>query len=222
MKPNFKVRKYKRSESIVFRKTNESFGGLSNMAPGFPLVINGIKILTSEALYQACRFPHLPEVQKLIVDQKSPMTAKMKSKPYRARTRPNWDNDRILIMRWCLRVKLLQNWDKFHPLLLATNNLPIVEESKKDDFWGAKPIDTDLLFGVNALGRLFMELREEFKDISEGKLTLNPPNLNDFVFLNSAIPKITVDIKKNEALSKINKKEIENPHYQYTLDNFFR
>ena len=75
------LREYKRSEVVHFRKTDEEFGGLSNMAPGYPLRINGTLIFTSEALYQACRFPHRPEVQRLIISQTSPMTAKMKSKP---------------------------------------------------------------------------------------------------------------------------------------------
>ena len=58
------TRSYERQGSVVFCKTNEEFGGLSNMAPGFTLRVNGIDILTSEALYQACRFPHLPDVQR--------------------------------------------------------------------------------------------------------------------------------------------------------------
>ena len=65
------------------------------------------------------------------------------------------------VMRWCLRVKLAQIWDEFSRLLLATGDRPIVEESRKDEFWGAKVVNTDTLVGVNALGRLLMELREK-------------------------------------------------------------
>ena len=85
------TREYQRKVATVFLRTREAFGGLSNMAGGFPLKVNGIKLLTSEALYQACRFPHLPDVQRLIVEQNSPMTAKMKGKPYRNNSRPDWD-----------------------------------------------------------------------------------------------------------------------------------
>lgn len=113
-------RTYQRSECVVFRKTNEHFGGLSNMAGGYPLRVNGVRILTSEALYQACRFPHMPDVQRLIIDQPSPMTAKMKSKPYRADSRPDWDRVRVAVMRWCLRVKLAQHWTKFGARLRET------------------------------------------------------------------------------------------------------
>jgi type I restriction enzyme S subunit len=158
---NGHTRIYDRANSIVFKKTKEAFGGLSNMAGGFPLCVNGIRILTSEALYQACRFPHLPEVQKLIIAQKSPMTAKMKGKPHRASSRSDWDLVRVKIMRWCLRVKLAQNWAAFSRLLLDTGDRPIVEESRRDAFWGAKPVDEQTLVGMNVLGRLLMELREE-------------------------------------------------------------
>lgn len=161
---NRQRRTYNRAESIVFLKTREAFGGLSNMAGDFPLCVNGIHIRTSEALYQACRFPHLPEVQRLIIEQRSPMTAKMKSRKHHQDSRTDWDCVRVKIMRWCLRVKLIQNWDAFSELLLKTGDQSIVEQSRKDDFWGAKPIDTHTLVGVNALGRLLMELREEVKN----------------------------------------------------------
>jgi ribA/ribD-fused uncharacterized protein len=185
---NLDVKKYYRNESIVFRKTKENFGGLSNMAAGYPIILNGIKILSSEALYQACRYPHLPEVQKTIIDQKSPMTAKMKSKKFRHETRHNWERDRIKIMRWCLRIKLSNNWLKFSELLLSTGNSPIVEESYKDDFWGAKPVDVNLLIGTNALGRLLMELRSELQQYElNKKYLLNPPNLNDFFLYGKTI-----------------------------------
>lgn len=157
------TRAYDRNESVVFLKTKEAFGGLSNMAGGFPLRVNGIRILTSEALYQVCRFPHMPEVQRIIIGEASPMTAKMKSKPYRGNSRQDWDRVRVKVMRWCLRVKLAQNWLAFSKLLLETEERPIVEESRKDAFWGAKPMDGNTLVGINVLGRLLMELREEIK-----------------------------------------------------------
>src|SRR5207244_10543184 len=108
-----------------------------------------------------CRIPNLPEVQKLIKNQSSPMTANMKGKPYRDQTRPDWDGSaRVTIMRWCLRVKLAQNCDKFGSLLRETRDLPIVEESRRDAFWGAKAVDDETLEGQNVLGRLLMELRQ--------------------------------------------------------------
>lgn len=133
------------------------------MAGGYPILVNGIRIFTSEALYQACRYPHLPDIQRMIIGQTSPMTAKMRSKPYRDKTREDWLQVRVRVMRWCLKAKLYQNWQSFSELLLKTDDLPIVEESRKDTFWGAIPVDAETLFGANVLGRLLMELREEIK-----------------------------------------------------------
>ena len=176
------TRTYRRAESAVFCKTNERFGGLSNMAGGFPLCINGIKVLTSEALYQACRFPHLPDVQRLILEQKSPMAAKMKSKPHRKDSREDWDSICVQVMQWCLRVKLAQNWNKFRDALLETGTLPIVEESRKDDFWGAKAIDEDTLVGANVLGRLLMDLRELVRGSDTDALrVVEPPAIPQFL-----------------------------------------
>lgn len=191
---NSQLRTYVRSEVVVVYKTKEAFGGLSNMAAGYPLQINGVRILTTEALYQACRFPHMPDVQRQIIGQQSPMTAKMKSKSHRENSRPDWDEIRHKVMRWCLRVKLAQNYEEFGRLLLATRNQPIVEQSRKDDFWGAKVVDDagDTLVGQNVLGRLLMELREKLKDDTEGVLKTVPPlGISDFMLLGKPIETVT-------------------------------
>jgi len=182
------TRSYRPEDCVVFRKTNERFGGLSNMAPGFPLEVNGIRIRSSEALYQACRFPHKPEIQRLIIQQGSPMTAKMKSKPHREGTRADWDAVRVNIMRWCLRVKLAQNWSKFSDLLLATGDRPIVEDSRKDDFWGAIRTDDGTLIGRNILGRLLMELREAVRtSMCEPLRRVEPLNIPQFLLYGKPI-----------------------------------
>ena len=183
-----RIRRYRRSKAVVFLKTREEFGGLSNMAAGFPLWINGTQIRTSEALYQACRFPHLPDVQRDILEQRSPMTAKMKSKPHRGDSRPDWDRVRVRVMRWCLRVKLAQNWGAFAGLLESTGNRPIVEESRRDDLWGAKPIGDDLLVGMNILGRLLMELRDMAREGGpEAFRSVPPPDLENFRLLDEPV-----------------------------------
>ena len=192
------TREYCRSTSVVYLRTKEEFGGLSNMAGGFPLTVNDIQIRTSEALYQACRFPRLPDVQSEIIGQKSPMTAKMKSKRHRKDSRPDWDKVRVKIMRWCLRVKLAQNWVGFSKLLLETGDSPIVEQSRRDDFWGAKPVDECTLIGVNALGRLLMELREEVRgEQGEVLLRVSPLPISDFLILGNQIGKIDMLTKSS-------------------------
>lgn len=158
------------------------------MAPGYTLRINGVFVATSEALYQSCRFPHRADVQKMILSERSPMTAKMRSKPYRADTRLDWDYVRVHVMRWCLRVKLYQNRERFSRLLHETDSKMIVEESRRDAYWGAKPTTDNALVGCNVLGRLLAELRDLYVNAEPPKqLSVAPPGIPDFLFLDEPI-----------------------------------
>lgn len=178
------VRTYRRADSAVFFKTRDTFGELSNMRSGFPLVVGGVTVPSTEALYQACRFPHLPKVQELILSQGSPMTAKMVSKPHRSQTRPDWDEIRVAVMKWCLRVKLAQHWSEFGGALLRTGDRPIVEQSRKDPFWGAIPDESDrVLRGMNVLGRLLMEVRDQIRHAPAELHTVKPVPVKDFLLL---------------------------------------
>lgn len=185
------IRVYDISNSISFKKTTEKHGGLSNMASGYPIVVNGIFIRSSEALYQAMRYPNYPDIQMEIINQTSPMTAKMISKKYKSKTRMDWKQVRVPIMKWTLRVKLCQNIEIFGRLLLETKNLSIVEESNKDPFWGAERTD-DKFEGANVLGRLLMELREFYNKYQFD--VIEPLNINNF-YLNS---KSIGLVKKND------------------------
>lgn len=192
------MRTYIANDCIIFCKTKEHFGGLSNMAGGLPLIINNITIRTSEALYQACRYPHMPEVQRLIIEERSPMTAKMRTRKFRKESREDWLRVRVSIMRWCLRVKLLQNWDSFSNLLLETEDHPIVEKSSKDIFWGAREVENGTLLGGNVLGRLLMELREEIKTLRFTRnMELSPPGISSFLLLQNSINSINVQTVGN-------------------------
>ena len=79
-------------------------------------------------------------------------------------------------------------------MLLATRDQPIVEQSRKDDYWGAKLADEagETLIGQNILGRLLMELREKLKDDGEGALKTVPPlGIPDFLLLGKPIETVT-------------------------------
>lgn len=152
---------YRFDACCVFSKVKEQYGGMSNMSNDFKIRVNGILIKNTEALYQACRFPEYAEVQREILQQGSGMSAKMKSKHHRPKTREDWEEIKVEVMRWCIRVKLAQNSKGFKELLLSTEDRPIVENSHKDRFWGAVPINDNVLSGKNVLGKLLMEAREE-------------------------------------------------------------
>ena len=161
------------------------------MAASYPLSVNGTSIPTSEALFQVCKFPHSPDIQALIIAQTSPMAAKMKARPHRQSVRPDWQAINGQVMRWCLHVKLAQNWRRFGDLLLRTGDRPIVEESHRDTFWGARSVDADTLAGFNLLGRLLMELRAELLGPKRAALrSVPPPDLTDFLLVGQPIAMI--------------------------------
>ena len=209
----YELKTYNANECCIFRKTKEIFGGLSNMASGFPLKVNSIYILSAEALYQACRFPHFPDLQEKIILEKSPMSAKMVGKPFRTNSRPDWDEKRIIIMRWVLKVKLAQNFIEFGKLLESTFNKPIVEDSSKDDFWGAirNRYDENILKGTNALGRLLMDLRKFYNEnrYSYEMFVVEPLDIPDFKLYGRLIEtidereKFILDIKNSTRFIEI-------------------
>jgi ribA/ribD-fused uncharacterized protein len=165
---------WSRAGNVIVCKAEDTWGGLSNMSGKYPLSVNGINIFSSEALYQACRFPLYPDVQALILEQKSPMTAKMKGKPHRkTHNRPDWLEVSLDVMRWCLRVKAAQH-KVFREMLIRTGERQIVEDShnRNERFWGAVGEDQngktdrngDILRGANVLGSLLMEVRVELQN----------------------------------------------------------
>jgi hypothetical protein len=92
-------------------------------------------------------------------------------------------------MKWCLQIKLLQNFGKFSNLLLSTDDTPIVEFSMKDNVWGAIPVNKDLLKGKNALGRLLMEIRESYAKKMIEMDSVSPLNVPAFLLFDQPIDK---------------------------------
>lgn len=149
---------------VVFFKVREEWGGLSNMSNEYPLVMDGVWGGSSEALYQAMRFPHRPDWQKEVLESPHALAAKMRAKKEGRRktgSRPDWEQVQEAVMRWVLRVKLAQHLRHFGGLLRLSAARPIVERSRRDRFWGAVLEADGVLRGENWLGRLLMELREE-------------------------------------------------------------
>ena len=153
-------KRYNTQNVIYFYKADDQYGILSNMKGRLFLHISDIVFTSTEVLYQSLRYPHLPNLQKIILIEKSPLSAKRKSYQYIEKTREDWDYAKNNIMRLCLRLKILQ-CDAFKEKLLSTIGKEIVEISRKDQYWGAIK-ENEFLIGQNVLGRLLMELREEF------------------------------------------------------------
>lgn len=139
------------------------------------------------------------------------MTAKMIGRTHSRKMRSDWDEVKVKIMKWCLNIKLAQHFVTFGEALIQTNGKNIVENSSKDSFWGAIPNENNTEFvGINALGRLLMELRENINtnNINSLLVVKPPPNVENFYLFGE---KVTVQDEReyfNNFLShlKISKK----------------
>lgn len=190
------IRTYKKDECITFKSTKGKYGGLSNMAPGFSIYIGNQFIRTSEVLYQALRFPDYPEIQKKLIDFPSPISAKKFGRNHIEKTRMDWNIHRFKIMKFCIELKLYQNKELFSKVLLDTRDLPIVEYAETDKVWGASE-EGDSFVGINALGRLLMELRENVK---ADTFELTIPTIDNLTFLGEKITLEQLDSKPNTRL----------------------
>lgn len=190
---NLRKSTYSVNNSCVIYKTKEEYGDLSNMAGGYPLVINDTVIKNSEALFQVCRYPHSPQIQQEILDKASPIIAKRVSKKYRDETREDWEDIKIKLMRWCLKVKSAQHYDKIKSILDLTKSKSIVEKHWRKDYWGTVTDKSDptKLVGHNVLGKLWMEIREDFKKKSKKQLlAVKALDIDDFLFMGKSIENI--------------------------------
>lgn len=171
MKEYTEMKEYEPNSSAMLYTGKQKFGSLLNMTSGFPLVINkeSIPILcpSSEALYQALKYSHDPDVQRAIFEAKNGYVAKLVHKENMANEDPSVD--RAEIMLWVLLLKYEQ-----HPLvkieLEETKAFgDIVEHSKYDQYWGAVKQPNGLYLGRNTLGHLWMEIRDNYDSVKDFK-----------------------------------------------------
>lgn len=194
-----KVKKYFKEESVSFLYTKLEYGGLSNMSMDYPFFLKKVYINSSEALYQAMKFPDYPKIQKEIIMSRTAKESKLKSIYYKEFIRSDWEVVKLETMMWCLRVKLLKKWIEFGKLLHSTKDYYIVEESYKDNYWGANP--RELFFiGGNMLGELLMELRSEYRKIGLNDYVILPPNIPNFKLYNCFATPICLKSEEKEKL----------------------
>ena len=181
------IRTYTESECVVFMKTKDEYGMFSNFASGFPLSVNGKTFYTSEALYQCFKYTHHPDIQQKIATHRNPFYAKKEAWGYKC-IRDDWDRCKIPVMYWCISLKLYQ-YTPFQHLLLGSEGKQIVEKSYRDEFWGARPQNDGTLIGINALGRLLMKLREEYKEyvLKRKRFKVEKPDVKDFKLFGKTI-----------------------------------
>jgi ribA/ribD-fused uncharacterized protein len=154
---------YVETECAIIYRNRDTFGGLSNMHGGYPLVWLDEVWPSSEALYQALRYPNNPTAREAIRSQTGAMAAKHCAYEYINETRPDWSAVKVDFMENVLRLKMSQHPQSLGALIQITGEQPIVEKSRRDNFWGAKPDGWGKLEGQNVLGLLWMLIREELR-----------------------------------------------------------
>jgi len=183
------VETYRKDKCAWFCSKRDPYWELSNIA-AIPVVFGAITCNSSEQLYQATKYDWdvecLPEdakpgtdpnVKRRILAAKNAMGSKMTQKcaVKAGLVRRDWyapEEMRIHTMLWVLELKLWNNKDTFGAVLKSTGDLPIVEKSRKDNFWGAIPMGIGNMIGCNILGKLLTILRDEkFDKVLKGTFT---------------------------------------------------
>lgn len=165
-------------DPVLIRGSKDLYGWMGNMSP-FPVTYEEKEYRTTEALFQCLRVSD-EETRELIRAEKSPMAAKFKAKALdHMRTVECLSEADLDLMRLCLRLKIEQH-PQLRLWLLQTAELPIIEDCSRRPhgtglFWGAKLLSTytendglgevshgqSKWSGMNKLGELWMELREQ-------------------------------------------------------------
>ena len=158
------MRIYNRDEACGFRFTKAAWGVFSNFAPlAVPIAAGPWTFSTSESLYQAAKFGAAPAVQRRIAAAPTAREAAAIGRGTADGIDPRWNDQRVNVMRWVLRMKREANVPQIDATLAATGERAIVEVSTRDPWWGARP-EGDRYRGANVLGRLWMELRQQLRN----------------------------------------------------------
>lgn len=113
---------------------------------------------TVEHYFQAQKFAgkkQEEEIRRAFTPKQAAQIGRDRKNPLRN----DWEEVKVGIMKEALVAKFTQHKD-LKELLLKTENALLVEHTHKDSFWG----DGGYGHGLNMLGKLLMEVREELKN----------------------------------------------------------
>ncbi len=131
---------------------------LSNFYPS-PLSLGGTIFPTLEHAYQACKTLSWDHSERI---RMCPTPGQAKRLGRRLPLRPGWEAKKVDTMLDLLRRKFYDT-PELKALLLATGDIPLVEENDwNDTFWGVCNGK-----GQNWLGKLLMQVREELVVMTE-------------------------------------------------------
>lgn len=142
--------------AICFYKVNDEYGCFSNFSH-YSFELDGKWWMTSEHYFQAQKF-NGTKYEEMIRLLDNPMQAAIMGRKHDLPLRRDWEQVKDDVMRKALFAKFSQNVD-LRNTLLKTGSEYIIEKTSNDYYWGCGANGT----GKNMLGRILMEIRDEFK-----------------------------------------------------------
>jgi len=137
----------------------------------FQVEYEGITYSTIEHAYQSLKYKdNYPEIQKQIIEAKSPYEAKKIADLNKDKLPKDWHEHKVDLMHDLLKAKLDQH-EYVKEKLIQTQDYLICEDSPVDSFWGIGP-NKD---GENVMGKLWMRLRDS---ISKTEKNMKKSELN--------------------------------------------
>ncbi len=164
--PTYECHKQDTNREVYFYE--QDFYVLSNFS-SFKVAMFGMHFMTAEHAYHWNRFERTvsyrgePAAQTNILLSRSAHDAFTYAQQTKHLQNPLWDNIKVQVMRGIIRAKALQH-EYVKRKLLDTGERTLIEDSWRDAFWGWGP-NRD---GQNWLGKLWMELRNDFRVGKEG------------------------------------------------------
>ncbi|MBR2742161.1 MAG: TIGR02452 family protein [Clostridia bacterium] len=164
------MRRPQKNKPVFFWKADEAYGCFSNWyARGF--TVDGISYLHVEQYMMAGKARLCGDEERLsaVLRAKSPSECKRLGRSVTPFDAEAWDKAKYDIVKTGARAKFAQNAD-LKAVLMSTGDALIAEASPKDKIWGigigaaeaAERAPSDWP-GENLLGKVLMELRDEFK-----------------------------------------------------------
>lgn len=150
------VFKMNNQNKIYFYSRAKEFFELSNFSH-HPIIIDGLEYKTNEHYFQSIKFIDKDYQEKIRLST-TPRDAKYLGSSRKFKIHSDWDERRIDVMKKCVKAKFTQH-ESLKKLLLSTQDSILIEDSPSDTFWGCGRNKN----GKNMLGKILMELREEFR-----------------------------------------------------------
>ena len=162
---------------VLFYGADESKGeyrNFSNMSQ-HPIDVDGVRYPSVEHYFQAMKAKEFKDDEMLekIVKAKTPKAVKAMGKKVKNFVKEVWDSKRDEVMKTGVRSKFIQH-PELRKQLLETGDKLIGEANARDMYWGIgtsvasdKSNHPDKWRGQNKLGKLLMELRDEFRSQAE-------------------------------------------------------